>query len=228
MFCISSQTAHGSLSVLAGLAALWLSASSVQAEQFVLFDATFTFTKKDADNSKPSPSHYYVRDKQMNAERPKDWTNPVDYRNGTAHVRLEVLEKPAGNEATTWSVCYIPNKGQKNGYGCFNTPVYKEAGVYEQDIPMTKFWQNDSIVWDQGIKEMHLVIKDNSGGSGHAHKRLDHEKFFPTKVRMTVIQVSAGAKYDPKLVPNLPPAKAESVPPAKSEKPGSPPAKSEK
>jgi hypothetical protein len=85
----------------------------------------------------------------------------------------------------------------------------KEAGVFEQDIPMTKFWQNDSIVWDQGIKEMHLVIKDNSGGSGHAHKRKDHEKFFPTKVRMTVIQVSADSKYDASLVPNLPPAKNE-------------------
>ncbi len=211
MFCTSSRRTHGSLSVLAGLAALSLGASTVQAEQFVLFDATFTFTKKDADNSKPSPSHYYVRDKLMNEERPKDWTNPVDYRNGTAHVRLEVLEKPPGSEATTWSVCYIPNKGQKNGYGCFNTPVYKEAGVYEQDIPMTKFWQNDSIVWDQGIKEMHLVIKDNSGGSGHAHKRQDHEKFFPTKVRMTVIQVSVDSKYDPKLVPNLPQIKTGAI-----------------
>ena len=223
-----SRRTHRSLSALACHAALWLSASTAQAEQFVLFDDTFTFTKKDADNSKPSPSHYYVRDKLMNAERPKDWTSPVDYRNGTAHVCLEVLEKPPGNEATTWSVCYIPNKGQKNGYGCFNTPVYKEVGVFEQDIPMTKFWQNDSIVWDQGIKEMHLVIKDNSGGSGHAHKRQDHEKFFPTKVRMTVIQVSAESKYDPKLVPNLPPAKTESVPPAKSEKPNPSTAKPEK
>lgn len=72
---------------------------------------------------------------------------------------------------------------------------------------MTQFWQNDSIVWDQGIKEMHLVIKDNSGGGGHAHKRKDHEKFFPTKVRMTVIQVSAGSKYDVSQTPNLPPVK---------------------
>jgi hypothetical protein len=213
---------------LAGLAAFWLIPVVSQAEQFVLFDATFTFTKEDADNSKPSPSHYYVRDKLMNAERPKDWTNPVDYRNGTAHVRLEVLEKPAGDEETTWSVCYIPNKGQKNGYGCFNTPVYKQAGVYEKDIPMTKFWQNDSIVWDQGIKEMHLVIKDNSGGNGHAHKRKDHEKFFPTKVRMTVIQVSADSKYDPSLVPNLPPAKSENSPTAKSDKPKTTGVKSEK
>jgi hypothetical protein len=207
MLCIRSRIARRSLSVWVCVVALGMGVSSALAEQFVLFDATFTFTKDEADNSKPSPSHYYVRDKLMNADRPKDWTSPVDYRNGTAHVRLEVLEKPAGGEATTWSVCYIPNKGRDKGYGCFNTPVYKEAGVYEQDIPMTKFWQNDSIVWDQGIKEMHLVIKDNSGGSGHAHKRKDHEKFFPTKVRMTVIQVSTDSKYDASLVPNLPPAK---------------------
>ncbi len=218
----------GSLSVLGCLATLWLGAASAQAEQFVLFDATFTFTKMDADNSKPSPSHYYVRDQLMNAERPKDWTHPIDYRNGTAHVRLEVLEKPAGGEATTWSVCYIPNKGRDKGYGCFNTPVYKEGGVHEQDIPMTKFWQNDSIVWEQGIKEMHLVIKENSGGSGHAHKRQDHEKFFPTKVRMTVIQVSAGSKYDASLVPNLPPAKPVGLPPAKKDQSTQPAVKLEK
>jgi hypothetical protein len=185
---------------------LLLSTAALQAEQFVLFDVTFTFTKADADNSKPSPSHYYVKSDRLNPDRPKDWTAPIDYRNGTAHLRLEVLEKPPGGEATTWSVCYAPYKGQGHGYGCFNTPVYKETGVYEKDTPMTKFWQNEDIVWSEGIKEMHLVIKDNSGGSGHAHKRPDHEKFFPTKVRMTVVQVSAGSKYDPSLVPNLKPA----------------------
>jgi hypothetical protein len=188
------------------LALVVLDATISQAEQFVLFDCTFNFTKADADNSKPSPSHYYVKGTMLNAERPKDWTKPVDYRNGTVRVRLEVLEKPTGGEPTTWSVCYIPNKGQNHGYGCIGTDVYKEAGVYEKDIDMTKFWQNDDIVWSEGIKEMHLVIKDNSGGKGHAHKRADHEKFFPTKVRMTLIQISKGGKYDPKLVPNLPPA----------------------
>jgi hypothetical protein len=147
----------------------------------------------------------------MNVERPQNWTTPVDYRNGTAHVRLEVLDKPAGGEATTWSVCYIPNKGRDKGYGCFSTPVYEQAGVYEKDIDMTKFWQHDSIVWEEGIKEMHLVIKDNSGGSGHAHKRKDHEKFFPTKVRMTVVQVSAGSKYDASLVPDLSPVATDKL-----------------
>jgi hypothetical protein len=70
-------------------------------------------------------------------------------------------------------------------------------------VPMTEFWENRSIIWEEGIKQMDLVIKDNSGG-GHAHKRADHEKFFPTKVRITMVQVSAGAKYNASLTPNLP------------------------
>ena len=131
----------------------------------------------------------------------------MDYRNGTVHIRTEVIEKPAGSEPTTWSLCYIPNRGQKNGYGCTGTVVYREKGVYEQDVSMKSFWQNDSIVWSEGIKQMDLVIKDGSGGSGHAHKRADSEKFFPTKVRITMIQVSAGATYDPSLVPNSPGSK---------------------
>ena len=90
------------------------------------------------------------------------------------------------------------------GYGCTGTQIYKEKGVYEKDVKMTDFWQNECIVWEEGIKEMHLVMKDDSGGAGHVHKRTDPEKFFPTKMRITMIQVAKGAKYDPKLVPNLP------------------------
>src|SRR3982751_2532048 len=111
------------------LAGLLLASPAASAQQFVLFDATFTFTKEDADNSKPSKSHYYVRGKMLNPDRPKDWTQPVDYRNGTVHIRTEVIEKPAGDEPTTWSLCYIPNKGQKNGYGCTGTDLYRSTGV---------------------------------------------------------------------------------------------------
>src|SRR5437764_728268 len=188
------------IALLSGLS----SPSVSQAEQFVLFDVTFTFTKADADNSQPSKSHFYVKGDLLNPNRPKDWTHPVDYRNGTVHIRTEVIEKPAGGEPTTWTLCYIPNKGQGNGYGCTGTDLYMEKGVYEKDVSMKKFWQNDAIVWTEGIKQMDLVIKDKSGGTGHAHKRADHEKFFPTKMRITMVQVSAGSTYDPKLVPDLP------------------------
>jgi hypothetical protein len=167
--------------------------------QFVLFDVEFTYTKADADNSSPSKSHYYVTGDKLNPEIPKNWMSPVDYRNGTVHIRIEVKYKPAGSAPTTWTLCYIPNKGKGNGYGCTGTSVFTEKGVYERDVPMTSFWENESIIWEEGIKQMDLVIKDDSGGQGHAHKRADYEKFFPTTVRITMIQVAAGATYDPKL-----------------------------
>jgi hypothetical protein len=190
------------------IAALALtSLSTVCAEQFVLIDVTFTYTKSDADNAVPNKSHYYVKGDAINPNRPRDWTSPVDYRNGTVHIRTEVIEKPVGGENTTWTMCYIPNRGTQphGGYGCTGSGVYKERGVYEQDVPMTSWWQNDRIVWAEGIKQIDLVIKDGTGGHGFAHLRADSEKFFPTKVRITMVQVSVGSKYDPSLVPDLPP-----------------------
>ncbi len=100
------------VSVLAATIVLAATPTTGHAEQFVLFDATFTFTKEDADNSKPSKSHYYIKGERINAERPKDWTHPVDYRNGTVHIRTAVIEQPAGGEPPTWSLCYIPHQGQ--------------------------------------------------------------------------------------------------------------------
>src|SRR5262245_25505372 len=79
--------------VLAGVSAFIMAPAVSHADQFVLFDVTFTYTKADADNSKPSKSHYYVKGDALNPNRPKDWTAPVDYRNGTVHIRLEALEK---------------------------------------------------------------------------------------------------------------------------------------
>lgn len=171
-----------------------------QPTQFLLFDTEFTYTKENADNSTPSKSHYYVTGNMLNTDRPTDWTSPVDYRNGTVHIRLEVIDKPDGGAPTQWTLCYIPNKGQGNGYGCTNTGLYTEEGVYESDVPMTAFWENESIIWNEGIKQMDLVIKDDSGGQGHAHRRADPENFFPTRVRITMVQVAAGEVYDPSIL----------------------------
>jgi hypothetical protein len=176
------------------------SAVTVAAEQFTLFDQTFDFTIEEAV---PTKSHLFVKAAEFGRHWPKDWTAPVDYRHGTVHIRMEVLKKPAGNAPTTWSLCYIPNKGQKNGYGCTGSPTYQKTGVYEKDVAMTSFWNHDSIIWTEGIRQMALVIKDTSGGQGHAHKRTDHEKYFPTRIRVTMIQVSAGAKYDPAQAPDF-------------------------
>jgi hypothetical protein len=198
----SSRAAIASLSAPIAVLALILTSTAGRAEQFVLFDVTFTFTKMDADHSTPSQSHYYVRGKAINPKRPLDWTSPVDYRNGSVHIRTEVLDRPASGEPTQWSLCYIPNHGQGNGYGCTGNDPYKEKGVYEKDVSMKSFWENDAIIWTEGIKQMDLVMKDKDGAK--AHTRPDPEKFFPTRIRITMIQVSSGAKYDPNLVPHIP------------------------
>jgi hypothetical protein len=170
--------------------------------QFVLFDVMFDYSKADADNFTPSKSHYYVKREKINPFRPVNWSSPIDYRNGTVHIRLEVIKKPKGKAPTKWTLCYIPNRGQGNNYGCTDTDLYTEEGIYEKDVSMTDFWENEAIIWSEGIKQMDLVIKDNSGGQGHAHKRADHEKFFPTKVRITMVQVAAGAEYNAGLLPS--------------------------
>ena len=173
----------------------------VQAEQFVLFDQTFTFEEQDAV---PTKSHLFVKANQLGKDTPVDWTSPIDYRNGTVHVRIEVIEKPAGEVPTTWSLCYIPNQGQKNNYGCTSTPSYTEPGVYEKDVKMNEFWENNSIIWNKGIKQMSLVIKAaGKGGQGHAHKQPNLKQFFPTKIRVTMVQVSKGSKYDASKVADL-------------------------
>src|ERR1051325_25190 len=159
----SSHAAIVTLSLPAAVLALLLMSTAGRAEQFVLFDVTFTFTKMDADNSTPSKSHYYVKGTALNPKRPKDWTSPVDYRNGTVHIRTEVLDRPASGEPVQWSLCYIPNHGQGNGYGCTGTDKYIEKGVYEKDVSMKSFWENDAIIWTEGIKQMDLVMKDKNG-----------------------------------------------------------------
>ncbi|WP_236515468.1 MYXO-CTERM sorting domain-containing protein [Sandaracinus amylolyticus] len=179
--------------------ALTFAPDVAHAQQFVLIDVMFTFTKEDADTSEPSRSHYYVTD--LNPDRPRDWTSPIDYRNGTVHIRTEVIYKPAGGEITQWVLCYIPNRGIGQGYGCTGTGTYTEEGVYDVDVGMRDWWENGSIDWTQGIREMHLVMKDSDSGGGFAHLRPDPEEFFPTTMRITMVQVAAGATYDPSVIP---------------------------
>lgn len=174
-----------------------------ETSQFILFDIEFTYSKEDADHSTPSKSHSYITQDMLHESVPNDWTTPIDYRNGFVHVRIEVIDKPEGGAPTTWTLCYIPNKGQGNGYGCTGTPIFEKEGIYERDVSMQSFWENDAIIWSEGIKQMDLVIKDDSGGSGHAHKRDDHERYFPTKVRITMVQVAAGATYHAEIIPSV-------------------------
>ena len=169
--------------------ALIFTEAAAQAQQFVLVDDTFTFTKADADKDQ---SHHYNRAIKQPAT---NWTMPVDYRKGTVHIRTEVIEKPAGGEITQWSICYFGNNG--NSYGCSESGTYTQQGaVIDRDVGMLTWWQNETIDWTKGVKQVAFVMKDKNEPTGHTHKRSDPEHFFPTKVRITMVQVPAGGTYD--------------------------------
>src|SRR5258708_1298755 len=122
--------ARKSVGALAAAWAIAFVATPAHAEQFVLLDVTFTYTKMDADTSSPSKSHYYVRSDRLNPARPRDWTSPIDYRHGVVHVRTVVIDKPAGGENVRWTLCYIPNRGIRRGYGCTNNPPHQQERVF--------------------------------------------------------------------------------------------------
>lgn len=185
-----------------GMAAISSIAPHARAEQFILFDATIDYTWDQAVNSKPSKSHFYVNEGNfLNKERPDNWLSPVDYRNGKVHVRTEVLEKPPGDQQVGWTLCYIPNSG---GYGCADTTYYESIGVFDRETEMTDWWNNDQLDWEQGIKQMDLIYAINDSGSGHVSTYPDLKDLTtPTKVRITMIQVSAGSTYDESIL-NLP------------------------
>jgi hypothetical protein len=183
--------------VLVGLAAVVASAwpARAQAEQFVLVDDTFTYTKAEADRTQ---SHHFVKTVMQPSA---NWTTPIDYRNGSVHIRTEVIDKAPGGEITQWSICYFGNNG--SSYGCSESGPYTDKGIVERDVLMTSWWQNETIDWTRGVKQMAFVMKDKNEADGHTHKRSDPEHFFPTTVRITMVQVSKGATYDASKVPGL-------------------------
>lgn len=187
------------LLAIASGAALALAAGESRAEQFVLFDAMFTYTWDDAINSRPSRSHYYVNEGNwLNKQRPVNWMSPVNYRDGKVHIRAEVLEKPPGTQQAGWALCYVANAG---GYGCPYTDYYTKVGVYERDADMRTFFNNNTLQWDRGVKQVDLVYTINGSGSGHVSNFPNLKDLTtPTKVRITMVQVSAGSTYDPSIL----------------------------
>jgi hypothetical protein len=188
------------LLALAAGSLVTLSARPSRAEQFVLFDETFTMTWEDAINSTPSKSHHYVKaNSGLNPQQPTNWVSPIDYRNGKVHIHLEVLDKPAGGQEQGWALCYV---GKAGSYGCPYTDYYTEEGVYDKDVSMTSFYNDDTIDWSKGIAEVDLVYTINNSGSGHVHYFPElKDKTTPTTVRIAMVQVSAGSTYDPSILP---------------------------
>ncbi|HEY0710144.1 MAG TPA: hypothetical protein VGG33_25255, partial [Polyangia bacterium] len=165
--------AAGLLGVLAALP----ESASAQA-QLVALDETYTALERD--NLTFATYHHKVN--PSNRE-PASWLTPVDYSKGTAHIRLEVFDKPSA-KPTTLTICF---DGDLEAYGCLTTNAWTTTGVHEMTKPVTGAWQHDKIQWGKRRTEYHLVLKD-----GSQRTPTPAADFVPTKLRITMTIVPPG------------------------------------
>ena len=165
-----------------------LASGSAWATQFVVADATYTHSAQTTMDS-----HYRV---VPASGTPSNWTSPVDYANGSAHVRLEVRTKPNTTTETCFQVCFEATQN----YGCTDiSKPYTTLGVYEWDTPFSRFYKPGPVPWEKGIVKVALLLKDTKNvkpapeNVGAATSAL----YMPTDVRVTVTIVSSGSTFLP-------------------------------
>ncbi len=91
---VGAAASRAAFVALAAATMITLFATESRAEQFVLFDAKFTFTWDDAVNSSPSKSHFYVTEKNfLNKMRPGNLASPINYGAGLLHEDRRLREE---------------------------------------------------------------------------------------------------------------------------------------
>lgn len=170
-----------------GLLAL---AAAASAEQFVLADAVVRQTENFQRLRGPGGGK--APDRIHHGEVPTNWLAPVDYVNGTWHVRIEVIEK--NNRAPVrWDVNFTNGNGSRNYLRLRRTPPVTEPGVYEFSGSLMG---DSSIVWNtqpgdwDWTDAFRTVWIDGlpMGGRGDP---------YPMTLRVTFTIVSAGGRYNP-------------------------------
>jgi hypothetical protein len=175
------------------------------AQQLVTFDQVVTITER---GNGAGAFHHLIKPAPT---EPASWTTPVDYSKGTAHVHLEVMEKPSKRN-TAITICF---DGNLEGYGCIGTSAYTDVGTYQTTRALpTATWQYDKIAWGKRRQEYHLVVKDPAlGGTPGGRPASD---YVPTKMRIVMTIVPPGGMYTP-------PAGSAAPAPDAGADPGSPP-----
>lgn len=138
-------------------------------QQFVLVDATFTATAQNTMKSQypiaPLPA------------APSNWRTPINWAEGSIHVRLEVIEKPTALK-TLGNVCFENSMTLTcQPY----PPPFSSKGVYPSSAKISSFWQYDVFDWTKKLDRVYVVLKDENERivQGSA-------QFYPTKMRVTV------------------------------------------
>ena len=158
---------------------------AAHAEQFVVAQASYAHA---ADTT--TDSHYRL---QPTAATPANWEAPINYAEGSVHVRLEVKTKPSA-APTRFQVCFEMHQN----YCCTaQAPAYTTPGVYEWDTQMKDMWRPGPVNFAQGIVKSALILKDTNNVKP-APENVGAETaalYMPSDVVVTVTVVAAGSTY---------------------------------
>lgn len=147
------------------------------AEQFVLVDLAYTHDRTSHKVVKPA------------AGAPSNWRTPVNYAEGTAHVRVEVMTKPSPT-VVNYEICFISGAPINGGYyGCLGARRFTAPTVLGYSVRLPSMWQYRNVDWSRPLREITLIVKD----SGYRLVDRADPAFYPMQIRTTITIVSAGA-----------------------------------
>lgn len=183
-------------------------------QEFLVYDAI----KTNKLNSADSGFIFF----QHRASTPDNWESPVDYSDGSFHIRYEIMEVPT-NETFNLNVCIWQYLGTETGKWdsletCTQQQVLSGTGVTVQETAVSTWYKKDGlpINWSDpaGFNSMGVALFNDAGcvvtGFEDAGVRCweDAPKYLDMKLRIIVVAVSNGGTFsgwNNYVAPNNPP-----------------------
>jgi hypothetical protein len=180
-------TSHVHGRMVAGVVGILMAIAAprlARAEQFTFFNFEYEATVQNTEDA-----HYNVRPPAYMFTQPNSWKAPIDYTQGTVYIEQDVLTKPSMLD-TQVDICFISTGGR---YGCRSTEFYKTTGRVTTRRAANSFYQFAQIDFTRPITHVQLIVKDRANTNGGNPK----SSFMPTRMRIAMTFVSAGAEYTP-------------------------------
>jgi tetratricopeptide (TPR) repeat protein len=194
-----------SLRTLAPLAPVFivscLGAGRALADQFVGLDVAIT-------HEMPNPGACkFMRAAKVCEDLPSNWIEPVNYAEGTVHMRLEVMSKPT-ETPILYQLCVLGPRSAEGWRGqmCSRNQKVTKPGIYEWEQRLSTFHKSHGeIDFSTGIGTFKCAVKDRKNVyidtkyecAGRWAGSPDFALYYPMEVRFRAVFVSKGATYDP-------------------------------
>ncbi len=148
------------------------------------------FTPVDADYVHRDESHARF---EALPEWPADWTSPVNYAEGTAHIWVDVKSRPQTTRPVRLTTCLT----QKGAYCCAGNVEVREPGEYTLVKPIPDFWCHNTVDWSIGLRRIALIAKDVAFTNIDAGNDFEGSlsDYYPMEIDFRVTIVSKGGTY---------------------------------